>query len=212
MQSLRYTSRGLRRRNNTDKWEATLSHVDPVTGETVRTFHTVDAKTKKGAEKARDSLIFKLESDDGSITVSHALDNGEGGFYLKEPKTGGSRPCSSPPKPRRPLPYTYRTAASSYSLRAVRPSPRPSAKESARLSPRDVMPFSSLSPHIITRMWSPPIALSRCATAFTSSSLKVADLMYGSLPLLRRSRARGRATSNRAASRKSTARPSSPIT
>lgn len=53
MQGLRYTSRGLRRRNNTDKWEVTLSHVDPVTGETVRTFHTVDAKTKKGTEKAR---------------------------------------------------------------------------------------------------------------------------------------------------------------
>lgn len=53
MQSLRYTSRGLRRRNNTDKWEVTLSHVDPVTGETVRTFHTVDAKT----EKARDAQI-----------------------------------------------------------------------------------------------------------------------------------------------------------
>ena len=58
MQGLRYTSRGLRRRNNTDKWEVTLSHVDPVTGETVRTFHTVDAKTKKGAEKARDALIW----------------------------------------------------------------------------------------------------------------------------------------------------------
>lgn len=52
MQSLRYTSRGLRRRNNTDKREVTLSHVDPVTGETARTFRTVDAKTKKGAEKA----------------------------------------------------------------------------------------------------------------------------------------------------------------
>ena len=52
MQGLRYTSRGLRRRNNTDKWEVTLSHVDPVTGETVRTFHTVDAKTKKGAKVA----------------------------------------------------------------------------------------------------------------------------------------------------------------
>lgn len=29
-------------------------------------------------------------NDDGSITVSHALGNGEGGFYLKEPKTGSS--------------------------------------------------------------------------------------------------------------------------
>ena len=70
MQGLRYTSRGLRRRNNTDKWEVTLSHVDPVTGETVRTFHTVDAKTKKGAEKARDALIFRLESDGGAVDSS----------------------------------------------------------------------------------------------------------------------------------------------
>ena len=75
---------------NPDKWEVTLSHVDPATGETVRTFHTVDVRTKKGAEKARDALIFKLESDNGSIAVSHALGNGEGGFYLKEPKTGSS--------------------------------------------------------------------------------------------------------------------------
>lgn len=70
MQGLRYTSGGLRRRNNTGKWEVTLSHVDPVTGETVRTFHTVDAKTKKGAEKARDALIFRLESDGGAVGSS----------------------------------------------------------------------------------------------------------------------------------------------
>ena len=29
-------------------------------------------------------------SDDGSITVSHALGNGPGGFYVKEPKAGSS--------------------------------------------------------------------------------------------------------------------------
>ena len=29
-------------------------------------------------------------SDDGTITVSHALGNGPGGFYVKEPKTGSS--------------------------------------------------------------------------------------------------------------------------
>lgn len=46
MQSLRYTGRGLRRRNNTDKREVTLPHVDPATGETIRTFRTVDVKTK----------------------------------------------------------------------------------------------------------------------------------------------------------------------
>lgn len=70
MQSLRYTSRGLRRRNNTDKREVTLSHVDPVTGETARTFRTVGARTKKGAEKARDALIFRLESDGGAVGSS----------------------------------------------------------------------------------------------------------------------------------------------
>ena len=70
MQSLRYTRRGLRRRNNTDKREVTLSHVDPVTGETVRTSRTVGAKTKKGAEKARDALIFRLESDGGAVGSS----------------------------------------------------------------------------------------------------------------------------------------------
>ncbi len=29
-------------------------------------------------------------SDDGTMTVSHALGNGDGGFYVKEPKTGSS--------------------------------------------------------------------------------------------------------------------------
>ena len=70
MQGLRYTSRGLRRRNNTDKREVTLSHVGPVTGETARTFHTVGAKTKKGAEKARDALIFGLGSGSGAVGYS----------------------------------------------------------------------------------------------------------------------------------------------
>lgn len=57
MQSLRYTSRGLRRRNNTDKQEVTLSHVDTVTGETVRTFHTVDAKNETAIIAASDAQI-----------------------------------------------------------------------------------------------------------------------------------------------------------
>ena len=35
-----------------------------------RTFHTVGAKTKKGAEKARDALIFRLESDGGAVGSS----------------------------------------------------------------------------------------------------------------------------------------------
>lgn len=70
MQGLRYTGRRLRRRNNTDKREVALPHVDPVTGETARTFRTVGAKTKKGAEKAHDALIFGLESDGGAVGSS----------------------------------------------------------------------------------------------------------------------------------------------
>ena len=45
-------------------------HVDPVTGETARTSRTVGTRTKKGAEKARDALIFRLESDGGAVGSS----------------------------------------------------------------------------------------------------------------------------------------------
>ena len=36
-------------------------------------------------------------SDDGGITVSHALGNGPGGFYVKEPKAGSSARTIPPP-------------------------------------------------------------------------------------------------------------------
>ena len=58
---MEYTSRGLKRRRNTDKWEVVLSHRDPLTGEQVRSYHTVEAKTQKRAERARDELILELE-------------------------------------------------------------------------------------------------------------------------------------------------------
>ena len=58
---MRYTSRGMRRRRNTDKWEVTLSHRDPVTGKQVSTCHTVEAKTEKQAQRKRDELILELE-------------------------------------------------------------------------------------------------------------------------------------------------------
>ena len=58
---MKYTSRGMRRRRNTDKWEVTLSHKDPITGEQVKSFHTIEAKTKKQAERKRDALILELE-------------------------------------------------------------------------------------------------------------------------------------------------------
>ncbi len=59
--STRYTSRSLRRRRNTDQWKCSLSHTDPVTGEVVRTFHTVEGKTQGQAERARDALIVEME-------------------------------------------------------------------------------------------------------------------------------------------------------
>ena len=49
MQNLTYISRGLRRRRNSDRWEAVLSHADPVTSEVMRTFHTVEGKTRRQA-------------------------------------------------------------------------------------------------------------------------------------------------------------------
>ena len=40
-----YKSRGLKRRRNTDKWEVTLAHKDPMTGEVELSYHTVEATT-----------------------------------------------------------------------------------------------------------------------------------------------------------------------
>ena len=58
---MRYTSRGLRRRRGSDKWDVTLTHRDPLSGDPVPTYHTVEAATRKKAERARDELILELE-------------------------------------------------------------------------------------------------------------------------------------------------------
>lgn len=73
MQSPTYTSRGLRGRRNGDRWEAVLSHTDPVTGEVVRTFHTVEGKTRRQAERARDALILELERKGGAVGSSMSV-------------------------------------------------------------------------------------------------------------------------------------------
>lgn len=53
MQQLKHTSRSLRRRRNSEsKWEAVLSHKDPVTGEVVCTSHTIEGATHRQAERA----------------------------------------------------------------------------------------------------------------------------------------------------------------
>ena len=67
MAKLNYTTRGIRRRRDSDKWEITLSHKDPITGEQVRSFHTIEAKTEKQAERKRDELILDLERKGGAV-------------------------------------------------------------------------------------------------------------------------------------------------
>ena len=48
---MRHSTRRIRRRGNTDKWEVILTHKDPLTGELLPTYHTVEAATKKQAKK-----------------------------------------------------------------------------------------------------------------------------------------------------------------
>ncbi|MBQ9021922.1 MAG: site-specific integrase [Eggerthellaceae bacterium] len=68
----------MRRRGDGDTWEITLSHKDPMTGELVRTYHYVTARTEKQAAKARDELILELErkgmASVTQITVREFLD------------------------------------------------------------------------------------------------------------------------------------------
>ena len=75
---MRYTSRGLRRSRGTDKWDVTLSHRDPLSGELVSTYHTVEARTRKKAERARDELILELErrgnAYSSKLTLAEFLD------------------------------------------------------------------------------------------------------------------------------------------
>ena len=69
MADLNYTARSMRRRRGTDRWEISLSHKNPLTGETVRTYHTVEAKTERQAEKKRDALILELERKGGALAT-----------------------------------------------------------------------------------------------------------------------------------------------
>ena len=78
MTELNYTPRSIRRHGAKDMWEVTLSHKNPITGEVVRTYHKIEAKTKKQAEKKRDALILDLERKGGAlatgVTVREFLD------------------------------------------------------------------------------------------------------------------------------------------
>ena len=50
-----------------------LSHKDPATGETVRTFHAIEANTQRQAERARDALILELERKGGAVASAMTL-------------------------------------------------------------------------------------------------------------------------------------------
>ena len=75
---MKYSSRGLRRRGDTDKWEVTLSNKDSLSGEIVRSFHTVKARTEKQALKRKDELIRDLDdrglSAGTKMTISELAD------------------------------------------------------------------------------------------------------------------------------------------
>lgn len=76
---MKYYSRGVRRRGDTDQWEVRLMHKDAFTGEEVFSYHTVTAKTKKQAEKRRDELIMDLQLKGGAlhskITVAEFMES-----------------------------------------------------------------------------------------------------------------------------------------
>jgi integrase len=94
MQNLTYTSRGLRRRRNSGRWEAVLSHTDPVTGEVVRTFHTVEGKTRQQAERARDALILELERKGGAVGSSMSVREFMEQFLAYKERSGTIEPST----------------------------------------------------------------------------------------------------------------------
>jgi integrase len=89
---MKYTSRGLRRRRNTNKWEVILSHHDPLTGEIVTTYHTIEAKTKRQAERARDELIVDLEVKGGASGSSTTVREYLKSFVDYKEKSGTIEP------------------------------------------------------------------------------------------------------------------------
>lgn len=91
---MKYTSRGLRRRGDTNQWEATISHKDPLTGEVIRGFHTVSGKTQKAAEKARDLLIVDLELKGGAVNSTVTLQQYMEQFLAYKESSGTIEPST----------------------------------------------------------------------------------------------------------------------
>lgn len=91
---MRYTSRGIRRRGEGNQWEVILSHKDPLTGEVVPTYHTITAKTKKAAEKARDELIVEMEIKGGAVSSSVTVQQFMDSFLAYKEASGTIEPST----------------------------------------------------------------------------------------------------------------------
>lgn len=59
--AMKYKSRGLRKRGDSS-WQARISHVDPLTGEQVTSYHTIKATSERQAKEKRDEPLYRLES------------------------------------------------------------------------------------------------------------------------------------------------------
>ena len=86
---MEYKPKSLRRRRNTNKWECALTHDDPISGEEVVTYHTVEGKTRNQAVQARCDLIIKLETEGFAVSSDMTIQQFMGCFleYKVQSKT-----------------------------------------------------------------------------------------------------------------------------
>ena len=94
MAELTYTTRGVRQRGQKDSWEITFSHKDPITGEAVRTYHTVEAKTRRQALRKRDELVLELEHKGGALATGMTMREFMDRFLDYKEKSGTIEPST----------------------------------------------------------------------------------------------------------------------
>ena len=94
MAELTYTTRGVRQRGQKDSWEITFSHKDPITGEAVRTYHTVEAKTRRQALRKRDELVLELERKGGALATGMTMREFMDRFLDYKQKSGTIEPST----------------------------------------------------------------------------------------------------------------------
>lgn len=70
---MEFKPKSFRRRRNTNKWECVLTHTDPLSGEEVQAYHTIEGKTRKQAEQARCDLIVALQMEGFSASTTMTI-------------------------------------------------------------------------------------------------------------------------------------------